>query len=157
MKKINTSKLLMLKKNKSFLFSILLFLAGFVFSYSQSKVITGVISDESNNPLENANVIAKPLQENVSLKFAIADSKGFYKLELENNIKYEINVSYIGFIEENVVIESTKTYNKIDFKLKSTGEKLKEIIIKHDYKPIVIKKIRLPILFKVLLMATSVK
>jgi len=127
-----------LKKNdKYFLFSILLFLAGFVFSYSQSKIITGIISDDSNNPLENANVIAKPLQENASLKFAIADNKGRYKLELENNIKYEINVSYIGFIEENVVIEPTKAYDKLDFKLKSTGEKLKEIIIKHDYKPIV--------------------
>ena len=127
----------MKKNDKYFLFSILLFLAGFVFSYSQSKIITGIISDDSNNPLENANVIAKPLQENASLKFAIADNKGRYKLELENNIKYEINVSYIGFIEENVVIEPTKAYDKLDFKLKSTGEKLKEIIIKHDYKPIV--------------------
>lgn len=49
-----------------------------------------MVSEDVNHPLESANVIAKPLQEKVSLKFekvslkfAIADSKGRYRLELE--------------------------------------------------------------------------
>jgi hypothetical protein len=31
--------------------------------FAQTKTITGVISDDSNKPLESANVIAKPLTE----------------------------------------------------------------------------------------------
>ncbi len=36
------------------------------FIFSQS--LSGTVSDTLNNPLENANVIAKPLQEKANLK-----------------------------------------------------------------------------------------
>jgi hypothetical protein len=119
--------------------SFLVLFASFV-SYSQTHTITGVVSDDSNIPLENANVIAKPLQEKASLKFAIADNKGRYRLELDNGVKYEITVSYISFLEEVLFIEADSNSIIYDFKLKATGEKLKEIVIKHDFKPLVIKK-----------------
>ena len=126
----------MIKFQKYIFTTILLFFAGLFFSYSQT--ITGVVQDINNLPLENANVIAKPLQPNANLKFAIADNKGRYKLELENNIKYEITVSYIGFVQETFVNdENTKTH---DFKLLPTGETLKEIVIKHEFVPVEIKK-----------------
>jgi hypothetical protein len=111
-----------------------------VFSFSQTRTITGVVSDHINKPLESANVIAKPLQEKASLKFAIADNKGRYRLELDKEVKYEITVSYIGFVEEVFVVESNSVITTHDFKLKPTGEQLKEIVIKHEFKPIVIKK-----------------
>ena len=60
------------------------------FTFSQTHTITGVVSDSINFPLESANIIAKPLMENAQLKFAIADNKGRYCLELENAIKYEV-------------------------------------------------------------------
>ncbi len=119
------------------LFLILLYSS---ISYSQNHTITGVVFDDSNNPLESANIIAKPLQEKATLKFAIADNKGRYKIELESNVKYEITVSYIGFTEEILIIEPNSTLTSYNFKLKSTGEQLKEIVIKHEFKPIVIKK-----------------
>lgn len=109
-------------------------------SYSQTHTIIGIVSDSNNKPLESANVIAKPLQEKASLKFAIADNKGRYRLELETGVKYEITVSYIGYFEEILIIESNSTIITHDFKLKPTGEQLKEIIIKHVFKPITIKK-----------------
>ena len=109
-------------------------------SSSQTLTITGVITDALNIPLESANVIANPLQEKAELKFAIADNKGRYKLELDKDVKYEITVSYIGFIEEVIVFESNSTIREHDFKLKANGEQLKEIIIKHEFKPIEIKK-----------------
>jgi len=109
-------------------------------SFSQNHTITGVVSDSINSPLENANIIAKPLQDNAELKFAIADNKGRYRLELENNVKYEVTASYIGFLEEVLIIESNSIITTHNFKLKTTGQNLKEIIIKHEYKPIVIKK-----------------
>jgi hypothetical protein len=109
-------------------------------AFSQTHTITGVVSDSINVPLESANIIAKPLQENAQLKFAIADNKGRYRLELENAVKYEVTASYIGFVEQLLIVESNSTITSHNFKLKATGQQLKEIVIKHEYKPIVVKK-----------------
>jgi len=117
---------------------ILLFLLFSTLSFSQT--LTGVVSDDTNNALESANVIAKPLQDKAQLKFAIADNKGRYRLELDKEVKYEITVSYIGFVEEVLIIEPNSSIVTHDFKLKPTGEQLKEIVIKHEYQPIIIKK-----------------
>ena len=118
---------------------LLLFLLITFQSFSQ-KTITGVIADTLNKPLESANVIAKPLQEKAGIKFAMADNKGRYKLELDNNVKYEIMVSYIGFTEEILIVEANSSITTHNFILKATGENLKEIVIKHEFKPIEIKK-----------------
>jgi hypothetical protein len=61
---------------------------------TQSQTLTGIVQDTIGKPLPNANVIAKPTTEGASLKFAIADFKGRYKLELEKNTNYQIRVSY---------------------------------------------------------------
>ena len=117
-----------------------LFLLISTFSFSQTHTITGVVSDSINNPLESANIIAKPLQENAQLKFAIADNRGRFRLELEKDVKYEVTASYISFLEEVLIIEPNSTVTTHNFKLKATGQNLKEIVIKHEYKPIVVKK-----------------
>ncbi|MEC5164396.1 hypothetical protein RCH18_000112 [Flavobacterium sp. PL11] len=122
------------------MFKILFFFLITTLSYSQSRIITGVVSDDLNKPLESANVIAKPLQEKANLKFAIADNKGRYRLELDADVKYEITVSYIGFVEEVIIMKPEDTSTSHNFKLKPTGEQLKEIVIKHEFKSIVIKK-----------------
>ncbi len=109
-------------------------------AFSQNRVITGVVVEANDKPLESANVIAKPLQEKASLKFAIADNKGRYRLELEKEVKYEITVSYIGFVEQVWITTPGDTEKTHDFVLQPTGEQLKEIVIKHEFKPIVIKK-----------------
>ena len=109
-------------------------------SYSQTKTITGIVLDTLNKPLENANVIAKPLQEKAQIKFAIADNKGRYKLELDSKLKYEVRVSYIGYLDDFIIIESNSTITQHNFKLKNTGQQLTEVVIKHEFKPIIIKK-----------------
>jgi hypothetical protein len=99
----------------------ILFLLFSTISFSQTKSFVGVVSDDINKPLESANVIAKPLQEKASLKFSISDSKGRYRLELDKEVKYEITVSYIGFIEEVFILESQSDKISHDFKLKPNG------------------------------------
>jgi hypothetical protein len=111
-----------------------------LFSFSQTHTVTGVVSDSINNPLESANIIALPKSDNAQLKFAIADNKGRYRLELDNNVKYEVTASYISFLEEVLIIEPNTTVTTHNFKLKATGQNLKEIVIKYEYKPIVVKK-----------------
>lgn len=120
--------------------STLFFLLLTSFSFSQTKTITGVVSDTINNPLESANIIALPKNDNGSLKFAITDNKGRFRLELDENIPYEITASYIGYKEQVLVLEANSSITTHNFKLKATGEQLKEIVIKHEYKPIVVKK-----------------
>lgn len=108
--------------------------------FSQIKTLRGTISSEAGVFLESANIIAKPLQGKASLKFAITDNKGRYLLELDKNVDYEIVASYIGFKDELLVLNSNSDMNLYNFKLHSSGEKLKEIVIKHEYKAIEIKK-----------------
>ena len=86
--------------------SLLLFLLISLSTFSQ-KTITGVVSDSLNQPLESANLIAKPLQEKAGIKFAMADNKGRFRLELDNEVKYEIVVSYIGYTER-ILIKANK-------------------------------------------------
>lgn len=74
-------------------FTFFLILFNSIISYSQTHTMTGVVFDDKQKPLESANIIAKPLTEKATLKFAIADNKGRYRLELEANIKHEIIVS----------------------------------------------------------------
>ena len=81
---------------------LLLFLLVSLSAFSQ-KTITGVVSDSINQPLESANLIAKPLQEKAGIKFAMADNKGRFRLELDNQVKYEIVVSYIGYTEQVLI------------------------------------------------------
>jgi hypothetical protein len=59
---------------------------------SFSQTLTGVVSDTLNTPLENANVMAKPLQEKATLKFAIANRKKIFKL------KYFIKLQHCFFL-----------------------------------------------------------
>lgn len=122
------------------MFKTLLLLFFTTLSLAQSQVITGVVAEENRKPLESANIIAKPLQEKASLKFAIADNKGRYRLELDKGVKYEITVSYIGYVEQVWITTPNDTEKTHDFILQPTGEQLKEIVIKHVFKPIVIKK-----------------
>ena len=118
----------------------LLFLFLFLSFKVQSQTLTGVVSDSIHRPLPNANIIAVPYQKEASLKFAIADEKGRYRLELEKELKYEVTVSYIGYKEVSITIEPNSVIKTLHFKLKNTGQQLKEIVIKHEYKPVIIKK-----------------
>lgn len=68
----------MISKQFLFLFSLFLFTS---LIYSQTNFRTGTILDSGNKPLESANIIAKPLQENASLKFAISGNKSLFKMK----------------------------------------------------------------------------
>ena len=110
------------------------------FSFAQNNLISGVVTDYNNIPLESANVIARSLGKNPQIKFAIADNKGRYKIELDQNITYEITVSYIGYQENIFTLTENSQITEHNFILKSTGQNLKEIVLKHEYVPILLKK-----------------
>ncbi|OYQ33204.1 hypothetical protein CHU92_13150 [Flavobacterium cyanobacteriorum] len=108
--------------------------------YSQSISFTGTVSDTLNAPLESANVIARPLKEGVPMRFAIADHKGRYRLELDSSVAYEITVSYLGYKDETFRYSPGSGATSHDFLLKPSDENLKEVVINYDYQPVVVKK-----------------
>ena len=124
-------------KNLLNIFKFLVFL-GIHFLYSQT--LTGVVKDTLDTPLQNANVIAKPLKESAMLKYAIADHLGRYKLQLDKDTPYEIRVSYLGHQPHVLNYPENSELKTYDFILKSTGEQLKEVVITHQYEPVIVKK-----------------
>jgi len=85
-------------------------------SFAQVRV-DGVIKDSIGNPLELANVIAINQETKILDSYGITNGQGRYKLSLQENSKYEIQVSYIGMKTAKDSIETgTEGFNK-DFTL----------------------------------------
>jgi len=120
-------------------FYLFIFLCFISNTFSQTKIFTGTVTDSLNIPLENANVLAHPIDDE-SFKFAIADYKGRYRLELDKEFAYNISVSYIGYTPESIFVEKDSELSEYHFKLKNTGVPIEEIIITHQYEPVIIKK-----------------
>lgn len=56
-------------------FTFFLILFNSIISYSQTQTITGAVFNKKDLQLESANIIAKPLTEKTTIKFAISDIK----------------------------------------------------------------------------------
>ena len=119
---------------------MLKFLFFFFFSfyaYSQRE-LRGSVSD-SIAPLENANILAKPIGKG-AIRFAVSDNKGKFVLDLEKEVNYTISVSYIGYAPQKIEVSTENTLKEYHFKLKAIGEQLKEVVITHNYAPISVKQ-----------------
>jgi hypothetical protein len=108
--------------------------------FAQFKQVSGQVTNSEGLILNNATVLALPTDKQQNLKFATTNNEGFYKLLLKANVSYTIQVSYLGFVEQSFKTNENNTNEIFNFKLKPSGENLKEIIIKYEVKPIVIKK-----------------
>ncbi|MBR9847103.1 MAG: carboxypeptidase regulatory-like domain-containing protein, partial [Algicola sp.] len=66
-------------------------------SVANSQItVQGVVKDSIGSPLELANVIAINKETNAMASYAISNDKGQYKLDLDKNKTFIIQVSYIG-------------------------------------------------------------
>ena len=63
---------------------------------SAQVTVRGVVKDSIGSPLELANVIAINKETKAMASYAITNDKGLFKLDLEKNTTYTIQVSYIG-------------------------------------------------------------
>jgi hypothetical protein len=111
-----------------------------LFLVAQTRSLTGVVADSLQVPLENANIIAKPLAEGANLRFAISDHKGRYRLVLDANIAYEITLSYLGYKDQMVKIVPQDGRETLNFVMQESGEQLDEITLTHEFKPVIVKK-----------------
>ncbi|AMC10901.1 hypothetical protein Lupro_06425 [Lutibacter profundi] len=101
---------------------------------AQNIKLEGTIKSEAGNPLEMANVIAFKKGTKFLQSYSITDSKGNYKLSLEQNQAYTLKVSYLGFDTKSIDInieDSSKDLIK-DIVLKELSESLKEVEITYE-------------------------
>ncbi|TXD85463.1 outer membrane beta-barrel protein [Subsaximicrobium wynnwilliamsii] len=59
-------------------------------------IVKGVVKDSIGQPLELANIIAINTATKAMASYAITNDKGEFKLDLEKNTAYTVQVSYIG-------------------------------------------------------------
>lgn len=101
-----------------------LFLIPLLFSLlanSQTKV-SGIVSDESGEPVAFANVLFKNSTEGT-----ITNDNGRFYLESESNYKTLI-ASFIGYEEQEILLTSKVTYT-MDIKLIESTEQLDEVVL----------------------------
>ena len=105
-------------------------------TFSQIK-LEGVVKDSIGTPLELANVVAINQETKALDSYGITNSDGRFKLSLEKNASYNIQVSYIGMKTLATPITTTdKDINK-DFTLK-VDNSLDEIELVYEM-PVTVK------------------
>ncbi|WP_242134443.1 TonB-dependent receptor [Aestuariivivens marinum] len=87
-------------------FYILLFSISFI-AKGQVK-LEGVVKDSIGTPLELANVIAINQESQKLDSYGITNNEGYYKLSLEKNTNYKIQVSYIGMKTAQEDVQTTE-------------------------------------------------
>lgn len=120
-----------------FKFIICLFFTSFGIS---QITLSGKILDNNNNVLRNVNVMSIPKNGTSKLQFSTTNTNGEYTFVLDKNSAYEIIVSYLGYFEQKLSIEANSENKTHNFILQPKDNKIEEIVIKYEYKPIEIKK-----------------
>jgi Ca-activated chloride channel family protein len=101
----------------------ILFLAAIMIAFTDSKTITGVVSDEQGQPLPGVNVQAK---DNKGFPVSsLTDLNGNYKITVDQNVKSLI-FSFIGYkkIEEKI-----RDRNIINIKMEADVTALSEVVV----------------------------
>ena len=105
-------------------------------SFAQVK-FEGVIKDSIGNPLELANVIAINKETSKLDSYGITNDAGRYKLSLEKNTNYNIQVSYIGMKTAEEDVTTSETDITKDFTLQNDNA-LDEVELVYEM-PVTIK------------------
>ena len=94
---------------KAYLLLLLFFICTMTFAQS-SGVISGLVADKSNQPIERATIVLLSLPDSVMVKGVVTDQKGFFSLNQIKDGKYVLRSSYIGFKSnaKQVLISSPK-------------------------------------------------
>lgn len=95
---------------------MLLFLVTTSATFAQIK-LEGVVKDSIGNPLELANIVAINQETKALDSYGITNDAGRYKLSLNKNAKYKIQVSYIGMKMGETFLDTQEVDIAKDFTL----------------------------------------
>jgi hypothetical protein len=96
--------------------TMLLFLVTTSATFAQIK-LEGVVKDSIGNPLELANIVAINQETKALDSYGITNDAGRYKLSLNKNAKYKIQVSYIGMKMGETFLDTQEADIAKDFTL----------------------------------------
>ncbi len=113
-------------KKKLFLLLLLVTSA----TFAQVK-FEGTVKDSIGTPLELANVVAINQTTKIMDSYGITNADGKYKLALEKNTTYNIQISYIGYKTEQRIIEVKEDDLQRDYNLQ-TDNSLDEVEIVYE-------------------------
>jgi hypothetical protein len=99
---------------------------------AQKRILRGKVTDSLQNPIEFANIMAKPVDNNFPFVFAVTDEKGIFEVRLKNKQSYKISVSFMGYKTYSFTIDSLQMPKFRNIVLKPTRMNLDEVVI--DYK-----------------------
>src|SRR5690606_12339551 len=72
--------------------------------------------------------------------WAMTDEKGFYSLELDSQLDYELEVSYMSYEKSVFTLRASDLRQELHFNLKLASHELGEVDINYQYTPMLIKK-----------------
>ena len=114
--------------------SLLFFIIVPFIVFSQNVKLEGTVNDEKGIPLEMANVIAFKKGTKFLQSYSITDTKGHYKLSLEDSQEYTLKVSYLGFDTKSIdiIIDNSLKDLKKDIVLSESSQALNEVEITYE-------------------------
>lgn len=116
--------------------SFLLLFTTIAMAQDNTLTVSGQIVDSLKKSINNVSLIAKPQQNHHKVKYTISDSQGLFKLILEKDVTYELNISHLGYqtIHKTVLFSDSKS--DFNIKLNAKNESLDEVVINYKYEPI---------------------
>lgn len=113
-------------------------MTGFSVLHGQDVRLEGQVLDTIKNPIPFTNIIATPLVQNLHSTFAITNTEGHYKLNLQKSISYRIEISHLGFSNKVDTLNIDQNTNKT-YVLEESLETLDQILIKQKM-AVIVKK-----------------
>ena len=110
---------------------ILLLLLCLPFQLLAQVRLSGLVTDSLNNPLELANIMAINSETDAIDAYGVSNSEGKYLLNLKEESKYQLKISYVGMLTHQVVIETGKEPIQHTSVLKEDS-KLKELELVYE-------------------------
>lgn len=98
----------------------------------------GIVKDSAKSPLNGTNLIAIPISDDLGIEFSITDEQGRYRLSLQKDSTYILEISYLGYHKISDTITATHDISR-NFVMQESNESLDEIVLKAKM-AVVVKK-----------------
>jgi hypothetical protein len=109
----------------------------------QSVTVSGIIHDETSQPLVNATCVAISASDSTFLKFSLTDMNGKFQLKDIKPQEILLQVTFLGYNQYAKRIDLTANQNDLDvgtISLLRSENKLDEVVIKGETTPIEVRK-----------------
>lgn len=92
-------------------------------SVNAQVIVKGKVTDKNGSPLVGANIIVKGTYDGT-----VTDSIGYYSLKV-NTENSTLIATYMGYINQEILVNSTKGQTDINFKLKENANQIEGVVI----------------------------